>query len=108
MANQLRLRTCHGFNFTSLNINELFKRETCFPQQLTLNYYDEIPEELEANLHVMLKAVREMQRHLTVAMVRGPADWGNKESIIAHLTVPPDQSGAWGIIYPNYKELSDK
>ncbi|XP_063728789.1 uncharacterized protein LOC134856438, partial [Symsagittifera roscoffensis] len=108
MAKGLDLITCETFNFTSLNIDELFKRPLCQERQFTLHYYDEIPFYLESSLHEMLQYVRKEQSQLTAVLIRGPADWGNKQTTIAHVTVPLDQAGTWSVIHPDFDELSDR
>ncbi|XP_075261329.1 uncharacterized protein LOC142353024 [Convolutriloba macropyga] len=108
MAKGLNLISCKTFNFTSLNIDELFKRERCNEKHFTLHYYDVIDSELEGQLHEMLRYIRREQSQLTVVLVKGPADWSNKQTTISHITVPMDQSGAWGIIHPDYDQLSDQ
>ena len=80
----------------------------CQERQFTLHYYDEIPFYLESSLHEMLQYVRKEQSQLTAVLIRGPADWGNKQTTIAHVTVPLDQAGTWSVIHPDFDELSDR
>lgn len=107
MARGLQIRDCDVFNFTSLNIDELFKRKLCYEQQFTLNHYDDISL-LGVELHEVLQYVKDTKSELTVHLIKGPSDWSNKQTVMAHLTVPKDQSGAWGIIHPDYEQIANK
>ena len=107
MAKGLQMRSCNVFNFTSLNIDVLHKKKLCYEQKFTLHHNDDTSL-VGQELHEVLQYVKDTKSELTVHLIRGPSDWSNKQTVMAHLTVPKDQSGAWGIIHPKYEEIANK
>ncbi|XP_063719713.1 uncharacterized protein LOC134846336 isoform X2 [Symsagittifera roscoffensis] len=100
----LDLITCELFNFTSLDLENLPKNETCDPMSMQLLSSDSLSGTTETSLPPFMTQEKESGSNLHMHLVRGPAQWMFKHASAIQLTVPITDTGTWGILVNKYDD----